>query len=130
MLDIDSLIEETKSFAPANKEELETFRVRFLGKKGLLTELFAKMKEVAPEERKSFGLQVNSLKVAAEDRLNQFKDAFEDADTGSNQNIDLSLPSDPNPLGSLGVADVLEIWSGPTDLVLEPIHCLDLLDRG
>jgi phenylalanyl-tRNA synthetase alpha chain len=100
MIDIEALIEETKSFAPANKEELETFRVRFLGKKGVLTELFAKMKEVAPEERKSFGLQVNSLKVAAEDRLNQFKDAFEDADTSSNEHIDLSLPSDPNPLGS------------------------------
>ena len=97
---IIQLIEEAKAFTPSNKEELEQYRLRFLGKKGLLTDLFAKMKEVAPEHRKAYGQQVNELKVAAENTLAKFKEQFDQEDTGSGSKLDLTLPGAPAEVGA------------------------------
>lgn len=97
---IDQLIEEAKAFTPSSKEDLEHYRLRFLGKKGVLTDLFAKMKEVAPEQRKAYGQQVNELKLAAEEKLALFREQFEqDGDEGRTQQ-DLSLPADPMATGT------------------------------
>lgn len=97
---IDSLIEEAKAFQPSGKEELEQFRLRFLGKKGVLNDLFAKMKTVAPGERKAYGLMVNELKIAAEEKLNLYKDQFDQEDTGGGPAQDLSLPANPLQTGT------------------------------
>jgi phenylalanyl-tRNA synthetase alpha chain len=97
---INSLIAEAKAFTPANKEELETYRLRFLGKKGVLTDLFAKMKEVAAEDRKAYGQMVNELKVAAEEKIAVFREQFEAGEAQSGPALDLSLPADPQQIGS------------------------------
>ena len=97
---INSLIAEAKAFTPANKEELETYRLRFLGKKGVLTDLFAKMKEVAAEDRKAYGQMVNELKVAAEEKIAVFREQFEAGEAQSGPALDLSLPADPQEIGS------------------------------
>ena len=97
---INSLIEEAKAFTPSNKEELEQYRLRFLGKKGVLTDLFAKMKDVAPEERKAYGLQVNELKIAAEETLARFKEQFEQQESTAGLGQDLTLPSSPMMVGA------------------------------
>lgn len=100
LLDIDALIAEAKSFVPSGPDELEQFRIRFLGKKGLLTDFFAQMKNVPAEERKAFGQQVNELKQAAEEKIQDWKEKFETTSTGAGQELDLSLPADPMRRGS------------------------------
>lgn len=97
---IQSLLQEILAFTPTSKTELEQFRLRFLGKKGVLTDLFAQMKTVAPEDRKSFGQQVNELKVAAENKLDEYRTRFDEAETTPDRKIDLTLPADPLPAGS------------------------------
>ncbi|MFN8155424.1 MAG: phenylalanine--tRNA ligase subunit alpha [Bacteroidia bacterium] len=97
---INSLIEEAKAFTPSNKEELEQYRLRFLSKKGVLTDLFAKMKDVAPDQRKEYGRQVNELKIAAEDTLARFKEQFEQLDSTEGPRQDLSLPAYPMESGA------------------------------
>ena len=97
---IQTLIEEARSFSPSSKEELEQFRLRFLGKKGVLNDLFAKMKEVVPEERKSYGLMVNELKVAAEEKINTFKEQFDQSEQTADSGQDLTLPAYPLSSGT------------------------------
>jgi phenylalanyl-tRNA synthetase alpha chain len=97
---IQSLLKEILDFTPSGKTELEQFRLRFLGKKGVLTDLFAQMKTVAPEDRKAFGQLVNELKVAAENKLEEYRTRFDEAETASGPKIDLTLPADPLPAGS------------------------------
>ena len=49
---IELLLKDIEGFAPKNKEDLELFRLRFLGKKGEIGSLFNKFKEVKPENKK------------------------------------------------------------------------------
>ena len=57
---IHKLIEEAEAFSTQSLEELEAFRIKFLGKKGLLTDLFAQFKEVPNEQKKDFGQSINN----------------------------------------------------------------------
>lgn len=97
---IQTLLEEAANFKAETKDQLEEFRLRFLSKKGLLTDLFAEMKNVAPEERKNFGLMVNELKTVAEEKLKIFTEQFEEQVSTYKNDVDLTLPGEPLPLGS------------------------------
>ncbi|HXH18751.1 MAG TPA: phenylalanine--tRNA ligase subunit alpha [Chitinophagales bacterium] len=79
--------------------ELEQFRIEFLGSKGKLKNLFSMVKEVPAEERKNFGLLLNTLKQDAESKYESLKKQFESAAARISA-IDLSLPGEPLELGS------------------------------
>ena len=59
---IDQLLAEVKSLQADSKEALEQFRIKYLSKKGVLADLFADFKQVAPEMRKEMGMRLNELK--------------------------------------------------------------------
>ena len=96
---VQELLREVESFAPKNNEELEVFRIRFLGKKGVMNDLFAAFKTVPNEQKKDFGKALNQLKQAAQAKLDECKDAFEGAEE-DDENIDLSRPVTLDNLGS------------------------------
>jgi len=98
---IDELLKEILSLQPASADELEQFRIRFLGSKNIIKPLFAEMRNVEASQKKSFGQSLNNLKEKAEEKYNSIKGSLNGQD-GSAQNldIDLSLPSIPDPLGS------------------------------
>ncbi|MEP7168207.1 MAG: phenylalanine--tRNA ligase subunit alpha, partial [Bacteroidota bacterium] len=98
--EIKTLISEVESFKAESKEQLENFRLKFLSKKGILGDLFSKMKEIEPALRKDYGKWVNELKVKAEEKLSVFKDSFQ-GEQKAKEETDLSLPGEPIPLGSL-----------------------------
>ena len=52
-------------------EELEALRIRYLGKKGKLTELLRSMGSCPPEERPAMGMKVNGLRSFLEERIAQ-----------------------------------------------------------
>ena len=92
---------EITNFSATNREEVEQFRLRFLSKKGILTELFAAMKSIPAEEKKQYGAQVNELKQAAEAKLASFQEMLEAAaDQAAATDIDLTLPAEPLTLGA------------------------------
>lgn len=98
---IDIIAKEIASTKVESKEDLENFRLKFIGKKGILGELFGKMKEIAPEDRKAFGQQVNTLKNAAQDKFRELQDEFENKAMQNIDHEDLTLPNVPNELGTI-----------------------------
>ncbi len=63
---VDILLKEIKAAEVQSKEELESFRIRFLGSKNIIKPLFAEMRNVDPADRKAYGLALNKLKTSAE----------------------------------------------------------------
>jgi phenylalanyl-tRNA synthetase alpha chain len=86
-------------YSPKNAEELEQFRIQFLGKKGIMNDLFGAFKEVPGEQKKDFGQALNELKQAIQEKLDSSKSSFENKEDSSS-GIDLSMPITANNLGS------------------------------
>ncbi|MDZ4844228.1 MAG: phenylalanine--tRNA ligase subunit alpha [Chitinophagales bacterium] len=94
------LLDEIKSSEIKNVQELEQFRITYLGSKGKLKDVFALMKEVPAEEKKNFGQTLNTLKQEAESKYESLKEQFESASSKTTTNIDLTMPGEPVELGS------------------------------
>lgn len=97
---IKKQIAEVESFNGKTKEEVEQFRIKYLGKKGLLNDFFAEFKNVANDQKKEFGQAVNKLKTTAEGKVNSLKDVLNNAEDSQGMYGDLSRPGDPLSLGS------------------------------
>lgn len=97
---IDSYKEEIKNFVVQKSEDAESFRIKYLGSKGLVKDVMGEMKNVAADKRKEFGLLLNEFKLFTEARYEELKKATENAAPVAANNIDLSLPGDALPLGS------------------------------
>ena len=80
--------------------ELETFRIRFLGTKNVLKDLFAEIKNVPNERKKEFGQLINNVKQLAEDKFTLFQEKFQNNTANTKENIDLTLPGDVTNLGA------------------------------
>lgn len=95
------LLEEIQSTSIGNAAELEQFRIRFLGSKNILKDLFAEIKQVPNERKKEFGQKVNAVKQAAEEKFQLLKEQFEaGAEQASKEALDLTRPGEPIALGS------------------------------
>ena len=68
---------EINAFEPKNAEELENFRIQFLGRKGILNELFEIFKALPGEEKKTAGKIMNEFKVLIEQKIELYKEKFE-----------------------------------------------------
>src|SRR5438552_19194732 len=98
---IKKFISEVEEYDATAKEQVESFRLKYLSKKGVLAELFTEMKTIQPELRKEFGKLVNELKTKAEEKLHSFEQILEaGADEDPSQNIDLTLPADSYSIGA------------------------------
>ncbi|MFD1094650.1 phenylalanine--tRNA ligase subunit alpha [Salegentibacter chungangensis] len=93
-------IADVKAFNAATQEEIEAFRIKYLGKKGLLNEFFAEFKNVPNEQKKDFGKAVNDLKTAAQDKVASLKEALESKMEEKGVYGDLSRPAEPVEIGS------------------------------
>ena len=96
---VQELLREVESFSPKKTKELEVFRIKFLGKKGVMNDLFTAFKTVPNEQKKNFGQALNQLKKAAQSKLDECKNAFEEAEDDG-EKIDLSRPVSLDNLGS------------------------------
>ena len=94
---------ELESIKVQTKDELEQFRIKFISKKSVITELFDDFKNVPNEQKKQFGVALNELKNLAQQKLKEISSSLESASssTGSSPKVDLTLPNVPNEYGSL-----------------------------
>lgn len=112
---LNQYLAEVDRFAPSSSVELEEFRIRFLGRKGILKDLYATLKEVPAERKKEVGQELNRLKSAVELALERFKDAFSETSPGSSE-MDYTrpgaalLPGSRHPL-SIVRKEILDIFS-------------------
>lgn len=98
---LDQYTSEINSFQPASADELETFRIRFLGSKGIIKDLFDEFKTVSPEEKRVLGKVLNEFKQLAESKYQHLKDQLSGSelkDEGSK--LDLTLPGEGFETGS------------------------------
>jgi len=98
---IDGLISEIATAPVTNAEELESFRIKFLGTKNIIKPLFGEIKNVANQRKKEFGQRMNELKEAAEQKFESGKEALE---SGASQdkpaNLDPYMPATGVEVGS------------------------------
>jgi phenylalanyl-tRNA synthetase alpha chain len=78
-----------------NQQQLEEIRVNFLGKKGLVSELFLQLKNLNADEKKSFGALINKLRDEITQKIDVQKDQFENANLSqklADEKLDVSAP--------------------------------------
>ena len=97
---VDQYIKEIEGLTANSPEEVEGYRIKYLGKKGLIPALFAGMKNVAPEERKAYGQLMNTLKQKAQEKIEELKGSMGDTNLSSGSTLDLSMPANFVELGS------------------------------
>jgi len=96
---VKEYLAEVVAFSPKSAEELEQFRIHYLGKKGIMNDLFASFKQVPNEQKKDFGQALNQLKQSIQDKLELSKDSFSQHQQKSLE-IDLSRPVGEDQIGS------------------------------
>jgi phenylalanyl-tRNA synthetase alpha chain len=96
---IITIREEIDAYNISGTESQETFRLKFLSKKGVISNLFDQFKTVSPEEKRELGQKLNQLKQLATKKYNSTKDAFSSFDKTSKQD-DLTRPGYDLNLGS------------------------------
>lgn len=113
---IGDYISEIEAFKAKTKEEVEDFRIKYLGKKGILNQYFAEFKNVPNEQKKDFGQAVNTLKNAATEKVHQLKEELESKEEEKGIYGDLSRPGEPVEIGarhpiSIVKNQIIEIFS-------------------
>jgi phenylalanyl-tRNA synthetase alpha chain len=94
---IEALKTEITAF---NEGDAETFRIKYLGSKGLVKAIMGEMKNVAAENKKEAGQLLNEFKVFAEGKYNELnEDSTKSKIANQKSEIDLTLPADELPLG-------------------------------
>ncbi len=100
MLDkIKTLQEEIDAAVASTMEEVEELRLKYISKKGVISQLFADFKNVPAEQKKEVGRAINTLKNFALDKINALKESFEAA-SSVDSSIDLTRPGEPMKLGT------------------------------
>lgn len=84
-------INEAETFSATSLQELEAFRIKYLGKKGLLNSLFEEFKNIPPAKKKETGLLINQLKNLVQSIIASQKEQLDTTETVHSDH-DLSLP--------------------------------------
>lgn len=113
---VEQHLTEINAFVTDKQDQLEAFKNKFLSKKGIIPAMFGEMKNVLPEERKAMGQLVNELKIKAQDKVNELKEALEQKSATTDKTTDLTLPANYKELGSrhplsLVRNEIIEIFS-------------------
>jgi len=98
-VEIQALLDEINSFQASSQAEVEEFRVRFFGKKGVLRDLFGKLKEVDASSKKGLGLLINQVKESAEQKIADLSSSDSD-EANAIAGLDLTLPGTAHNLGT------------------------------
>jgi len=96
---IDRILEEARQFKAETKEEVEQFRIKYLGKKGVLSGLFQDFKDIPSEQKREVGLKINQLKQYVADRIEALLSGITE-ESGNEKIIDLTLPGPPLQSGA------------------------------
>ena len=112
---VDPIMDEVNSFNSSDPNEIEAFRIKMLGKKGLITGLLAEFRNVPIEHKKEFGQKINVLKKATQDKVIDLKASIGNSKS-TKGDLDLSMSGEPFELGSrhpLSIVrkDILDVFT-------------------
>jgi phenylalanyl-tRNA synthetase alpha chain len=89
---VEKYQQEVEQLQIQTAEELENFRIKFLGSKSIMKDLFLEMKGVANEQKKDAGQLLNSLKIKAEDKFAELAHLRSDRKSSVQAPQDWTLP--------------------------------------
>jgi len=98
--ELKSHLKDVESFAADNLDDVEAFRIKYLGKKGILNQYFAAFKSVPAENKKTFGQTINQLKQTATQKVEELKAELSKVNDEKSIYGDLTRPAEPNEIGS------------------------------
>ena len=112
---IRQLLDEVNRMTAANAEELEALRIKYLSKKGEISQLFNDFRNVANEDKREVGQLLNQLKNTAQEQINALKERFS-SQQESARHTDLTRTAEPVKLGtrhplSLVREEIIDIFS-------------------
>ena len=102
---IDKIDETRKSFDEdlskvENLTSLGDLRIKFLSRKGLVSQLFESLKDVSKEDKPKVGQALNQLKIHTQSKFDEFKEKLEKGQKSSDEFVDLTLPGRKRVIGS------------------------------
>ncbi|HCC88346.1 MAG TPA: phenylalanine--tRNA ligase subunit alpha, partial [Prevotella sp.] len=96
---IDDLLKEVSQLSAKNAEDVERLRIKYLSKKGEISELMDEFRTVAKDKKKEFGMKINELKKLATEKINELRETVETTETGE-ESLDLTRTPYPIDLGT------------------------------
>jgi len=97
---IENYKQEIAAYQAANADDVETFRIKYLGTKGLVKNIMGEMKNVPNDRKKEFGQILNEFKQFVEAKYETLSANTSNLSDQISSNIDWSLPGDPIPVGT------------------------------
>lgn len=98
---LEEIRQELENSQVSDAEALEQFRMRFIGRKNVIGDLFSEMRNVPNEEKKAYGQKVNELKNLAQARFQEHIDSLSAGKGESEDHTDLTLPPLHSEFGSI-----------------------------
>lgn len=96
---IEQLAAEIGKLQANTAEEVEQFRIKYLGRKGIMNDLMEEFRSVAPEQKRELGQRINALKQAITAKINELKENAA-VESSSCSSIDLTRTPYPIALGT------------------------------
>ncbi|WP_298524631.1 phenylalanine--tRNA ligase subunit alpha [uncultured Porphyromonas sp.] len=97
---IQQLTTELQALTARTEQEVEDLRIKYISKKGLVSQLFDEFKSVPNEEKRQVGQLLNALKTLATDKINELRASLSAGGDSSEEGIDWSRTVYPAPLGT------------------------------
>ena len=79
----------------ADAKEVETLRIRYLGKKGVVNDLMSEFHNVPADRKREVGMKLNELKTAVQEKINALR---QEMLTHEDDHLDLDLTRTPYPV--------------------------------
>ena len=98
--ELDELLNDIAGRVFKSAEEVEAFRVEFLGRKGKMKDLMSQFRDVAPEDKRELGPLINKVKGAVEERVALEQAAFNRKVETKASGVDPSRPAGGVPQGT------------------------------
>ena len=96
---IELLLAEIQVLNASNTEEIESLRIKYLSKKGIITSLMTEFRNVPADQKKEVGIKINELKSKAQEKINELKNSFATNDSDVSD-IDITRTAYPIGLGT------------------------------
>jgi phenylalanyl-tRNA synthetase alpha chain len=100
---IQEIQQQIEAFTIENPAQLEQFRIAYVGRKGVIADLFEGLKTVPAQDKRAIGAELNNLKNIAQGKLIEYTTVLENQqlNTKAQAPTDLTLPTIPDELGSI-----------------------------
>ncbi len=83
-----------------NLSSLEDLRIKYLSRKGTVSQLFESLKDVPKEEKPKVGQALNKLKIHTQSKFDEMQEKLKENNSASEKFLDLSLPGRLHTIGS------------------------------